>query len=126
METELSADAYISPSASMPGSVSGGQQLDGAADAKQHLDTLLSGIRGVVEARMERACDDIVEPKLSLILRKLYVFTVPDHYERKLALHTASCLLEISSTHGIIAAAGQHEQVMQVYFSPRMASLTCN
>jgi hypothetical protein len=97
------------------GSVEANKYFGGTAEGSQHLGTLLSGLCSVVEAKMRKECEVGVEERLALILRKLRAFTDADHYERRLALHTASSLLKLSATHGLAFVAGQHEQIMQVH-----------
>jgi hypothetical protein len=94
--------------------VDGDQDLENIPEVKEHVDTLLNGLRGEIEARMSTECDDRVHKQLSVILKKMYSFISPDYSERRLALHTASCLLKLSTQYGSIVATGQHEQIMKV------------
>jgi hypothetical protein len=84
------------------------------ATAEWHVDTIVNGLRGVVETRLKFEQDQRVQRQLFLILRKLSPFCSPDHFEKKLALHTASYLLNLCSNYGSVAGSGQHEQIMHV------------
>jgi hypothetical protein len=85
-----------------------------SAAAEWHVDAIVSGLGGVIEARLKSEQDQSVQRQLLLILSKLRAFCFPEHFERKLALHTATCLLNLQSRYGSMDGGGQHEHIMHV------------
>jgi hypothetical protein len=68
----------------------------------------------LVQAMLRIQTENNAQTQLTRILKKLNRFCLSEHFERKLAIHTARKLLEFSSVYPTGECGQQHERIMQV------------
>jgi hypothetical protein len=92
---------------------------------EDHVNLILNGLARVVEAMLRIETEDKAQTQLARILRKLNRFCLGEHFERKLAIHTARKLLELSFVYPTGECGQQHERIMQVSCPRATVVLNC-
>jgi hypothetical protein len=81
---------------------------------EDHVNLILHGLLNVVQAMLRIQTEAKAQTQLARVLRKLNRFCLSEHFEHKLAVHTARKLLELSSVYPTGECGQQHERIMQV------------